>query len=63
MAVPCCPKCSKTHFLKSANRQLGVVLVYRAACDAAVGAFAIRGAAGKQQGGSKTSSDDWNSGI
>jgi hypothetical protein len=64
MAVPCCSKCSKTHFLKSANHQLGVVLIYCASCGAVAGTIAIRRAGGKQQTGvAKTSTDDWESAI
>ena len=42
MPVPCCPKCSKTHFLKSKDAGLKVVFVYCSNCGSVISAIAIR---------------------
>jgi uncharacterized Zn finger protein len=64
MPMPCCPKCSKTHFLKSKDASLKVVLVYCAHCGSVVSAIAIRKTqGGTTTGGGKTSQDDWDTPV
>jgi hypothetical protein len=61
MAVPCCPKCGKTHFLRSKNGTLKVTFVYCGACGAVVSAIPIRKSSGGTTTGKggTTSQDDW----
>jgi len=67
MATPCCPRCSKTHFLKSKDASLKVVFVYCAACGAVVSAIAIRKTQGGTTtgagGGGKIFTDDWEAQV
>jgi hypothetical protein len=61
MAMPCCPKCSKTHFLKSKDASLGVVFIHGAHCGAVVSAIAIRAIqGGTTTKGGTTAHDDWS---
>jgi len=65
MAVPCCPKCSKTHFVRQNNPTLNVALIYCGGCGAVVGAAQFKLTLKKSSGGTsgstsgKTASDDW----
>jgi transcription elongation factor Elf1 len=59
MPMPCCPKCSKTHFLRTEDKQLSIVLIYCGSCGAAVGAIPAK----TQPGKSKTTPDDWTANV
>ena len=65
MAVPCCPKCSNTHFVRSKNHPLKVIFIHCSACGAVVSAVPLRkssGGATKGTGGT-TTVDDWESPV
>ncbi len=75
MAIPCCPKCSHTHFARTKNASLRVWLVYCSHCGAVAGTMPMgfkasktstdgwinSGSTAKQgsSSGGKTSTDDW----
>ena len=67
MAIPCCPKCSKTHFTRSKNATLKVIFIFCAASGAVVSAVPIRGTQGGTTPGvgkgGITGQDDWETGV
>ncbi len=74
MATPCCPKCSKTRFLRSKNAALQAWMVYCGHCGAVAGILPAESKAAKastggrkkpgttaQSTGSLKPADDWES--
>ena len=61
MAIPCCPKCGKTHFQRTKDGALKAFLIYCGACGAVVSAIPIRKTSGgtTPAKGGVTGQDDW----